>query len=166
LRLRSPQAGFADGVYQLAADMGATGFIHSAECEMDQVLLRALRRLASICRNKVFGCSRDKWLRFIIRAWFGDRPITLGVSLISADSGNGGRAFAPHFIRTRRQRMRLQPKRTGSAGRIDASIFPPCCLVATAMDLAMMAAAERRRELIADPAAKRPMLGEAQMMRI
>jgi hypothetical protein len=62
--------------------------------------------------------------------------------------------------------MRLQPKRTGSAGRIDASIFPPCCLVATAMDLAMMAAAERRRELIADPAAKRPMLGEAQMMRI
>ena len=28
-----------DEVYQLAADMGAMEFIHSAECEMDQVLL-------------------------------------------------------------------------------------------------------------------------------
>ena len=34
------------------------------------------------------------------------------------------------------------------------------------MDLAMMAAAERDRELIADLAAQRPMLGEAQMMGI
>jgi hypothetical protein len=34
------------------------------------------------------------------------------------------------------------------------------------MDLAMMAAAERDRELIADLAAKRSMLGEAQMMGI
>jgi hypothetical protein len=36
--------------------------------------------------------------------------------------------------------------------------------IATAMDLAMMAAAERDRELIADLAAGRSVLGEAQMM--
>ena len=62
--------------------------------------------------------------------------------------------------------MRLQPQHTGGGGWIDASLSPPCRFVATAMDLAMMAAAERHGELIADLPAKRPVLGEAQMMRI
>ena len=62
--------------------------------------------------------------------------------------------------------MRLQPQRAGGDTRINASLLPPCRFVATAMDLAMMAAAERHGELIADLAAKRSMLGEAQMMGI
>jgi hypothetical protein len=49
--------------------------------------------------------------------------ITLGVSLIGAQRG---RAFAAHFVRNCRQRVRLQPQRAGTDSRIDTSIFPPC----------------------------------------
>jgi hypothetical protein len=45
--------------------------------------------------------------------------------------------------------MRLQPKRTGSDGRINASIFRPRGFVATAMGFAMMAAAQWYSEFIA-----------------
>ena len=62
--------------------------------------------------------------------------------------------------------MRLQPKFAGGCGRINASLLPPCRFVATSMDLAMMTATERHCELVADLAAERPVLGEAQMMRI
>ena len=62
--------------------------------------------------------------------------------------------------------MRLQPQAPGSDGRINASIFPPCGFIATAMDLTMVSPAERHGELIADLAAKRPVLGKAQMMGI
>ena len=62
--------------------------------------------------------------------------------------------------------MRFQPQRAGSDGRIDASLFPPCGFIATAMDLAMMAPAQRHGELIADLAAERAVLREAQMMGI
>jgi hypothetical protein len=60
--------------------------------------------------------------------------------------------------------MRRQPKRTGSAGRIKASIIPLCRFITTAMDLAMTAAAQRHGELIADLSAERAVLREAQMM--
>ena len=62
--------------------------------------------------------------------------------------------------------MRLEPERAGGSGRIDAGPLPPGRFVATAMHLAMMAAAERHGELVAHLAAKRRMLGKAQMMRI
>ena len=62
--------------------------------------------------------------------------------------------------------MHLEPQRTGAGGRINASLLPPRRFVATAMDLAMMAAAERDRELVADLAAERSVLSEAQMMGI
>ena len=42
--------------------------------------------------------------------------------------------------------------------------MPPGTFVANAVDGAMMAAAERHRELIADLTAERPRLHEAQMM--
>jgi hypothetical protein len=58
--------------------------------------------------------------------------------------------------------MRLKPKRTGSTGRINASIFPPSDFIATAMDLAMMAAARRHGELIADLAPERAVLRDAK----
>jgi len=62
--------------------------------------------------------------------------------------------------------MRLHPKLAGGSGRINASLLPPCRFVATSMDLAMMTATKRHCELVADLAAERPVLGEAQMMRI
>ncbi len=62
--------------------------------------------------------------------------------------------------------MRFEPQHAGGGGRIDASLLPPRRFVAAAMDLAMMAAAERHGELIADLAAKRLMLSKPQMMGI
>jgi hypothetical protein len=86
--------------------------------------------------------------------------------LLGADSGSGGRAIGAHFVRSCWQRMRLQPQRASSDGRINASIFPPCGFIATAMDLPMMAAAERYREFVAYLSAKCAALSEAQMMGI
>jgi hypothetical protein len=94
-----------------------------------------------------------------------ERPITFAVQL-GGDGSQGGRAFAFHFARSCRQRMHLQPQRAGSEGRINASSFPPRGFIARAMDLAMMAAAQRHGELIADLAANRAVLREAQMMGI
>ena len=62
--------------------------------------------------------------------------------------------------------MRFEPERTGGGSRIDAGLLPPCRLIATAMDLAMMAAAERHCEFVAHLSAKRAVLGKAQMMGI
>jgi hypothetical protein len=45
--------------------------------------------------------------------------------------------------------MRLQPQRAAGGTRIDAGLFPPCHFVATAVDLAMMPAAEWHGKLIA-----------------
>jgi hypothetical protein len=44
--------------------------------------------------------NRSNWLRFVSRASFGDRPITLGVSLIGGGCGQGGRAVDAHFMRS------------------------------------------------------------------
>ena len=55
--------------------------------------------------------------------------------------------------------MRFEPERTGSRTGINAGLFPPCRLVVTAMDLAMMAAAERHNKLIADLADRAPVVG-------
>jgi hypothetical protein len=49
--------------------------------------------------------------------------------------------------------MRLKPKRAGRDGRINAGIFPQCGFIARAIDLAMMAPAQRHGELIDDLAA-------------
>ncbi|MGC1777874.1 MAG: hypothetical protein WBB34_07990, partial [Xanthobacteraceae bacterium] len=49
---------------------------------------------------------------------------------------------------------------------IDSGFAPPRCLVAVAMQFAMMSAAEWDRELVADLAAERPALGKAEMMGI
>ena len=62
--------------------------------------------------------------------------------------------------------MCLQPKDTSRSGWIDAGLFPPGGLIAAAMHLAVMSAAKGNCELIADLAAKCPMLGEPQMMGI
>src|SRR4029077_19220588 len=62
--------------------------------------------------------------------------------------------------------MRLQPKRTGSDSRIKASVCPPSGFVARAMDLTVMAAAQRHGEFITDFAPECAVLREAQMMRI
>ena len=60
--------------------------------------------------------------------------------------------------------MRFEPERTGRGGRIYAGLPPPCRLIATAMDLAMMTPAERHCEFVAHLSAKRAVLRKAQMM--
>jgi hypothetical protein len=62
--------------------------------------------------------------------------------------------------------MRFEPECAGRGGRIYACLPPPCRLIAAAMDLAMMTAAERHCEFVAHLSTQRPMLREAQMMRI
>ena len=60
----------------------------------------------------------------------------------------------------------LLPELTGDLDGVDAGRLPPGLLVAGAMDGAVMRAAERDGEFIADFAAERPRLQVAKMMRV
>jgi len=60
----------------------------------------------------------------------------------------------------------LSPEMTGDLNGVDAGGLPPRLLVAGAMDGAVMRAAERHGEFVADFAAERPRLQVAKMMRI
>ena len=62
--------------------------------------------------------------------------------------------------------MRLQPQAASRGDWIDTSLVPPHRFIATAMNLTMVSATERDRELVADLAAERRCLGKAQMMSI
>ena len=90
----------------------------------------------------------------------------LGVILIGTYSDSSGRAFEAGFVRSCRQRMRLQPQRAGGDGRIDTGLLPPSRFIATAMDLTVVAAAQRYNEFVAHLAPKRTMLCEPKVMRI
>jgi hypothetical protein len=48
-----------------------------------------------------------------------------------------------------REWMTFQPENTSGHRRIDTGLYPPCRFITAAMDLAMMAATKRYRELIA-----------------
>ena len=60
--------------------------------------------------------------------------------------------------------MRLQPQRAGGDGWNDTGLFPPSGFITTAMDLAMMAAAQRDDEFVAHLAPQRGMLGKPKVM--
>ena len=60
----------------------------------------------------------------------------------------------------------LPPEQTGNLDGIDACRRPPGLLIASAVDRAMMRAAERDGEFVAHFAAERPRLQVAEMMRI
>jgi hypothetical protein len=62
------------------------------------------------------------------------------------------------------QRMASQPQRASRNSRVHASIPPPCGLVATAVHLAMVPAAEWNGEFIADLAAECSTLRKAQVV--
>jgi hypothetical protein len=64
------------------------------------------------------------------------------------------------------QWMRLQPQHAGGGSRINPGFVPPSGFVATAMHLAMMSAAERDCELIADLTAECRQLRKSQVMRV
>ena len=70
------------------------------------------------------------------------------------------------IFQTTPQRVVFEPERAGRNARVDTSIAPPLCFIAASMDFAMMTAAERNCEFIADLAAECPALGEPEMMRI
>src|SRR6516162_9704543 len=61
---------------------------------------------------------------------------------------------------------RFFPELVGDLERIDPGRLPPCALVAGAMDLAVVHAAERDDEFITRLAAERTRLGIAKMMGI
>jgi hypothetical protein len=65
-----------------------------------------------------------------------------------------------------RLRMRGEPQRAGGTGRVKPDFLPPSGFTAMTMKLPMMSPAQRHRELVADFAGERPILGKAQMMRI
>ena len=67
---------------------------------------------------------------------------------------------------SRRFWVGLLPKPFGDFKCVDLEILPPGHLIAGLMQLAMMAAAERHGELVADFEAKGSGLGKAQVMRI
>jgi hypothetical protein len=54
-----------------------------------------------------------------------------------------------------REWMTFQPENASGHRRIDTGLYPPCRFITAAMDLAMMAATKRYRELIADFASQR-----------
>jgi hypothetical protein len=62
------------------------------------------------------------------------------------------------------QRMASQPQGASRNSRVHASIPPPCGLVATAVHLAMVPAAEWNGEFIADLAAECSTLRKAQVV--
>jgi|SRR6185437_7121315 len=62
--------------------------------------------------------------------------------------------------------MRLFPELSGDAQRIDFKVVPPGDFVADLVQLPVMAATERHRELIAHFDTKRARLSEAEMMRV
>jgi hypothetical protein len=62
--------------------------------------------------------------------------------------------------------MGFQPMGARRDSRIDTGFLPPCGFIATAMNLAVMAPAQRYGELITDLAAKRRRLRKSQMVSI
>ena len=68
--------------------------------------------------------------------------------------------------RTRPIRARAPPEREGDRHGIEVDPGPPRDLIAVAMQLAMMQAAQGNRELVADLAPERARLGKAQMVRL
>jgi hypothetical protein len=62
--------------------------------------------------------------------------------------------------------MRVQPELPGRERRIDAYLVPPYGLVTATMQFAMMTAAKRNGELVADLAPERRALCKAQVMGI
>ena len=129
------------------------------------VLLSALRRLASIYLSDVMGARQLNWVRFVIGTRCGGPRSADG--LIDCLCTEGWR-FDIRASRTcrRRGRVGLDPKFVGNALRLDAELRPPSHFIAGPMQLAMMGAAERHREFVADFEAKASRLREAQVMGI
>ena len=129
----------------------------------------ALRRLASILpRRSHSGRDPGNWLRFVFWAFLGPnlRITPFGAVLIVANAGKGGSALLVSSSLPFREGMGLKPKCSGRDDRINTDVCPPNGFVATAVDLAMVPAAQRDDELIADLAAERPSLGKSQMVSV
>lgn len=62
--------------------------------------------------------------------------------------------------------MGFSPQLQGNWNWIDIDTVPPSWFIASAVQLAMVSAAEGNREFVADPAAERARLSKAEMMRI
>jgi hypothetical protein len=96
-----------------------------------------------------------------------ERPIALGITLIATDGTDVRSAFAVlYFLRSCRQRMRIQPKQAGAHNGGETGLLPTSGFLATAMHLPMVPSTKRHSEFVADFASKCPALCEAQVMGI
>ena len=102
-----------------------------------------------------------------------DKPVRKVVRTLRDDVNQG--AFRPEGFtngllclrrETGQKRMGLQPQRAGRSGWVNANLLPPSRFVSSPMQLAMMAAAKRHCELVADLATECLPLDKAQMMRV
>jgi hypothetical protein len=62
--------------------------------------------------------------------------------------------------------MRPKPQRSSYHGRINSDFAPPFSFVATQVDFAVMAAAQRDNKFVTDLAPKCPALGKSHVVRI
>ena len=118
------------------------------------VLLSALRRLASICLSDVMAARQLNWVRFVIGIRCGGLRSAGGLIDCLLQLGTGASTFVPAGLAGDWDRVGLGPKFVGNAHRLDAELRPPSHFIAGPMQVAMMGATERHRELIADLEAK------------
>jgi hypothetical protein len=117
------------------------------------------------------GADPPEWDHPVVAAEFGFRIFVLsasgeGITGIDISKGDSVSRFGAFSFPFRRKRVGFEPQRTSGGGRINASFFPPLRFIAAAVDFAMVTAAERNSELIADLAAKCPALHKPEMMGI
>ena len=118
------------------------------------------------CLSEVMRRRFLDWLRFASSPAFTGEPITLGAAAIVVNGGSRAHCVHRRFVGSCRQWVCRQPQRAGVHSRIDTGLDPPGGFIAAAMDLAMMAAAQRHGEFVADLAAERPVLRKAKVMGI
>jgi hypothetical protein len=106
--------------------------------------------------------SCKNWLRFVILRGPAGGPLAAGASSAATCCGNWRCFYC--FIQSRRQRMGFEPKSARHDLWVMPGAAPPCGLVATAMDFAMVPPAQRDGGLVADLAAQGSVLGEVKMV--
>ena len=111
--------------------------------------------------------GRQPLIGFVLRIrvpWGRLRSRMLGPASLPASAAAKRRVVRE--LGSRLTQARLRPQCRGDAIRVDAEPAPPCGFIASAVDLAMVSAAERHRELVAHFATERPRLRRPKMMGI
>src|SRR5262249_35490452 len=106
------------------------------------------------------------WIGLVI-ASFLRQPLSLDgfpTSRLSTVQVDQGSCFWARWLDWRPKRMCLHPQGRSGSERIKTKLAPPCGFIGAAVSLAMVDPAERNRELVADLAPQRRMLGKTEVM--